>query len=470
MDAVRREVGFEGDFAAFVRHLNTDPKFFHADGEALIDGYRAIAKRIDPELPKLFAVLPRAPYGVRAMPADASADAAAYYSGPALDGSRAGWFNASAKAFRKRPVWSMETLVAHEAVPGHHLQIARAIELGELPKFRRAAGYNAYGEGWALYAETLGFDLGLYRDPYSRFGHLQAQAFRAARLVVDTGLHASGWSRQRAIDYMVERIGQDEAYVTSEVDRYLSWPGQALGYMIGQLKIIELRDRAKSRLGERFDIRQLPRGRPRPGLGAADRSRARGRRLDRARRRPGTLTRAKENHLRPAPRRAHTLAPRRPAPHPFRGAPMSLRINDTAPDFEAETTQGKIRFHNWIGDSWAILFSHPKDFTPVCTTELGYMAKIEPEFAKRNAKLIGLSADPVDRHNAWAKDIHETQGVRGQVPDDRRQRPQGRQALQHAAGRRGRLRRPHSRQQRDRALGLRHRPRQEDQADARPTR
>jgi uncharacterized protein (DUF885 family) len=257
MDAVRREVGYAGDFAAFVRYLNTDPKFFVADGEALIDGYRAIAKKIDPELPKLFAVLPRAPYGVRAMPADASEDAAAYYSGPALDGSRAGWFNASAKAFRKRPIWSMETLVAHEAVPGHHLQIARAIELGDLPKFRRASGYNAYGEGWGLYAETLGFDLGLYRDPYSRFGHLQAQAFRAARLVVDTGLHAMGWSRQRAIDYMVERTGQDEPYVTSEVDRYLSWPGQALGYMIGELKIIELRDRAKSRLGERFDIRQF---------------------------------------------------------------------------------------------------------------------------------------------------------------------------------------------------------------------
>ena len=134
---------------------------------------------------------------------------------------------------------------------------------------------------------------------------------------------------------------------------------------------------------------------------------------------------------------------------------MSLRINDTAPDFEAETTQGKIRFHDWIGDKWAILFSHPKDFTPVCTTELGYMAKIEPEFTKRNAKLIGLSADPVDRHTAWSKDIEETQGADGQVPDDRRRRPQGRQALQHAAGRRSRLRRPHRRQQRDRALGLR---------------
>ena len=257
MEAVMKEVAFTGDFAAFVRYLNSDPKFFHKDSEALLAGYRAIAKRIDPELPKLFAELPRAPYGVRPMPADFSADTAAFYSEPPLDGSRAGYFNANTKAWDQRPIWGMETLVAHEAVPGHHLQIARAIELGELPKFRRANGYNAFSEGWALYAETLGFDLGLYRDPHSRFGHLQAQAFRAARLVVDTGMHALGWSRQRAIDYMVERTGQDEPYVVAEVDRYLSWPGQALGYMIGELKIIELRDRARARLGERFDLRRF---------------------------------------------------------------------------------------------------------------------------------------------------------------------------------------------------------------------
>ena len=257
MEAVIREVKFEGDFAAFVRYLNSDPKFFHTSTETLLAGYREIAKRIDPELPRLFAELPRAPYGVRSMPADFSSDAAAFYSGPALDGSRAGWFNASGQAWSKRPIWGMESLVAHEAVPGHHLQVARAIELGGLPTFRRAAGYNAYGEGWALYAETLGFDLGLYKDPYSRFGHLQGQAFRAARLVVDTGLHSMHWSRQRAIDYMTERTGQDEPYVASEVDRYLSWPGQALGYMIGELKIIELRDRAKARLGGRFDIRKF---------------------------------------------------------------------------------------------------------------------------------------------------------------------------------------------------------------------
>ena len=257
MEAVQRKVGFTGDFAKFIAHLNTDPKFFHTGPEALLAGYRDIAKRIDPELPRLFAVLPRAPYGVRAMPVHMSPDRAEYYDTPTLDGSRGGWFNANVAAWRERPIWAMETLVAHEAVPGHHLQVARALELGELPKFRRSAGYVAYTEGWALYAETLGFELGLYKDPYSRFGHLQGQAFRAARLVVDTGIHAFGWSRQRAIDWMAERTGVDVPFVSSEVDRYYSWPAQALGYMVGELKIIELRDRAKQKLGARFDIRQF---------------------------------------------------------------------------------------------------------------------------------------------------------------------------------------------------------------------
>ena len=237
MEAVMHEVKFEGDFAAFVRHLNTDPGFFVSDPETLLARYREIAKRIEPELPRLFAELPRAPFGVRAMPAHMGSDAAEFYSGPALDGSRPGWFNANARAWAKRPVWGMETLVAHEAVPGHHLQIARAVELGELPRFRRGSGYTVFGEGWATYAETLGFELGLYKDPYSRFGHLQWQAFRAARLVVDTGLHALGWSRQQAIDYVVERIGLPQDFVTSEVDRYISWPAQALAYMTGRLKI-----------------------------------------------------------------------------------------------------------------------------------------------------------------------------------------------------------------------------------------
>ena len=259
MEAVMKELKFEGNFTAFVSHLNTDPKYFHTSPEALLAGYRDIAKRIDPELPTLFAELPRTPYGVRAMPSHFSTDRAEYYSGPPLDGSRGGWFNANGQAFAKRPVWAMETLVAHEAVPGHHLQIARAVELGELPRFRRGGGYDVYGEGWALYAETLGFQLGLYKDPLSRFGHLQWQALRAARLVVDTGIHALGWSRQQAVDYMIERTGWEPNFVNSEVDRYYSWPGQALAYMTGELKIIELRDRAKAKLGERFDIRQFHR-------------------------------------------------------------------------------------------------------------------------------------------------------------------------------------------------------------------
>lgn len=257
IDKVMAEMKWSGDFASFAQHLNTDPKYLHPSPEALLSSYRDIAKRIDAELPKLFAELPRAPYGVRAMPGFASPDRAEYYDGPAADGSTPGWFNANAKGFRTRPTWSQETLTAHEAVPGHHLQVARAVELGDLPLFRRHAEYVAYIEGWALYAETLGFDLGLYRTPESRFGHYQLQMLRAVRLVVDTGLHALGWNRQQAIDYMLAQTGDDAGFVSSEVDRYTSWPGQALGYMIGQLKIIELRDRARARLAARFDIRRF---------------------------------------------------------------------------------------------------------------------------------------------------------------------------------------------------------------------
>ena len=257
MEAAMRESGFKGEFAAFVAHLNSDPKFFHTSPEALLAGYRDIGKRIEPELPGLFAELPRMPYGVRAMPSHLGPGAAEYYNGPSLDGKRPGWFYANVLAYRTRPIWTMETLVAHEAVPGHHLQAARARELGALPPFRRDGGYTVYSEGWALYAETLGSQLGLYTDPHSRFGHLQWQAFRAARLVVDTGLHALGWTREQAIGFMVERTGVDREKVTTEVDRHYSIPGQALAYMIGQLKIIELRDRAKARLGARFDIRSF---------------------------------------------------------------------------------------------------------------------------------------------------------------------------------------------------------------------
>lgn len=257
MDAVRVETKFAGDWAAFVAFMNTDPRFFHDSPQALLAGYREIAKRLDAEMPRLFAELPRAPYGVSPMPAHMGARAE-YYNGPALDGSRGGTFFADVLSFRTKPKWAMETLVAHEAVPGHHLQIARATELAGLPAFRRSGfGYTAFSEGWALYAETLGFELGLYTDPYSRYGHLQWQAFRAARLVVDTGIHALGWSRQQAIDFMVDNTGVERKFVESEVDRYTSQPGQALAYMIGKLKIDELRDRAKAKLGNRFDIRRF---------------------------------------------------------------------------------------------------------------------------------------------------------------------------------------------------------------------
>lgn len=258
MEAVMRQVKFDGDFAAFIKSLNTDPRFFHKDAESLLAGYRDITKRLDAEMPRLFVELPRIPYGVRAMPEQAGADRAEFYDGPAADGSRAGFFNANALGFSKRSTWAMASLAAHEAVPGHHLQIARALELRNLPEFRRSGfGYTAFTEGWALYAETLGRDIGLYADPYSLFGHLQWQALRAARLVVDTGIHAKGWTRSQAIDYMVEQTGMDSGFLSSEVDRYTSNPGQALAYMVGQMKIIELRDRASARLGPKFDIRKF---------------------------------------------------------------------------------------------------------------------------------------------------------------------------------------------------------------------
>ena len=257
MEEQMKASGFTGDFTAFVAYLNTDPRFFHPNAEALLTRYRDIAKRVEPVLPTLFAELPRAPYGVRSIPEHQGADKMEYYDSPALDGSRPGWFNANTAALGRRPIWAMETLFAHEAVPGHHLQIARAQELRDMPLFRRRLSYVAYVEGWALYAETLGDRLGLYTDPYSRFGHLQAQIFRAARLVVDTGIHALGWKRDQAIEWMTERTGLARQTVESEVDRYYVWPAQALGYMIGKLKIDELRDRARAALGERFDLRRF---------------------------------------------------------------------------------------------------------------------------------------------------------------------------------------------------------------------
>jgi len=253
---VQAALKIEGGFADMVARLN-GPEYRYPSAEALLDGYRAVAKRIDPVLPTLFAELPRAPYGIRPIPAFMGAGAADNYNRPPPDGSAPGWYNANVLAWDRRPRWALPTLVAHETVPGHHLQNARSVELGKLPDFRRNGGYVAFGEGWALYAETLGNRFGLYERPEDRFGHLQGQALRAARLVVDTGLHAFHWTREQAIDFMQREVGEDPEFIATEVDRYQSNPGQALGYMIGQLKIIELRDRAQAVLGDRFDLRRF---------------------------------------------------------------------------------------------------------------------------------------------------------------------------------------------------------------------
>ena len=257
MEAVMAEVEFEGDLAAFFEYLRTEPKFYHTDADALIAEYRALSKRADPELTKLFGRLPRTPYGVVKVPAYAEkSQTTAYYQPGSLESGRPGNFFANTYALDTRPRWEMEALTLHEAVPGHHLQIALQQELDDLPWFRRYGwGYTAFVEGWGLYSESLGYDMGFYTDPYSRFGALTYEMWRAIRLVVDTGMHALGWSRQQAIDYFKDNAGKTENDIVVEIDRYIVWPGQALAYKIGQLRILELRENAKKTLGEQFDIR-----------------------------------------------------------------------------------------------------------------------------------------------------------------------------------------------------------------------
>ena len=255
MERLMRATGFAGDLPTFFDFLRTDPRFFYSRPEDLLAGYREIAKRADPEAIKLFGRMPRLPYGVRAMPAyGAAAQSAGAYDSGSLASGRPGYFAANLSAVETRPKWEMEALVLHEAVPGHHMQIALAQEL-DLPKFRRYGGYVAFVEGWGLYAETLGQEMGFYTDPYSRFGALNYQMWRAVRLVVDTGIHALGWRRQQAIDYFKANAAKPEREIAVEIDRYIVSPGQALAYKIGQRKFLELRDRATNALGERFDIR-----------------------------------------------------------------------------------------------------------------------------------------------------------------------------------------------------------------------
>lgn len=258
MDKVIKEVKFKGSFVEFLTFLRTDPQFYYQTPEALLEAYQAISKRLDPQLPKLFGKLPRMPYGVIPIPSSMAADTTtAYYNGPSADGTRAGYYYVNLYQPQTRPKYEIEVLSVHEAVPGHHLQVALQMELGELPSFRRYLGFTVFTEGWGLYSERLGYDMGLYKDPYSRFGQLTYDMWRAVRLVVDTGIHSKGWSRQQAIDYFTANAAKSKEDIINEIDRYISRPGQALAYKVGQLKILELRDKAEKSLGDKFDIRSF---------------------------------------------------------------------------------------------------------------------------------------------------------------------------------------------------------------------
>jgi uncharacterized protein (DUF885 family) len=256
MDSVIAAVKFRGSFADFLRFLRTDPRFFFTDSASLIRSTRELMKRVDPQLIRIFGKLPRTPYGVVPVPAYAAkSQTTAYYEPGSYKAGRPGNYFVNWYDLKSRPKWEMEALSLHEAVPGHHLQIALADELEDVPEFRKYGHITAYVEGWGLYAESLGPELGLYRDPYSKFGQLTYEMWRAVRLVVDTGIHAFGWTREQAIDFFRENAARTEHDIEVEVDRYIVWPGQALAYKIGELKLKELRAHAATELGDRFDLR-----------------------------------------------------------------------------------------------------------------------------------------------------------------------------------------------------------------------
>jgi len=258
MAVVIEAAGFEGSFAEFVEFLRTDEQFYVASGEQLMKETAYVLKKMDGKLPSLFKTLPRMPYGIKPVPDFiAPKTTTAYYNRPAGDGTRAGYYFVNCYNLPSRPLYEVEALSLHEAVPGHHLQIALMQELEDVPMFRRFSGFTAFVEGWALYSERLGLETGFYQDPYSNFGRLTYEMWRALRLVVDTGMHYFGWTRQQAIDFMVANSALTVHNITTEVDRYISWPGQAIAYKTGELKIRELRARAESELGDRFDVREF---------------------------------------------------------------------------------------------------------------------------------------------------------------------------------------------------------------------
>jgi uncharacterized protein (DUF885 family) len=258
MEAVIRETGFEGSFADFLTFLRTDPRFYATTPEQLLKEAAWIAKRMDGKLPSLFKTIPRLPYTVEPVPDDiAPKYTAGRYVDAPIGSTQPGRYWVNTYALDKRPLYALEALTLHEAVPGHHFQVALNQELGDLPPFRRYSYISAFGEGWGLYSEHLGIEAGFYTDPYSRFGRLTYEMWRACRLVGDTGVHAMGWSRERMLEYLGSNTALSLHEVRTETDRYISWPGQALAYKLGELKIKELRRRAEEALGSRFDVREF---------------------------------------------------------------------------------------------------------------------------------------------------------------------------------------------------------------------
>ena len=256
MDKVIASTKFEGSFHDFTEFLRNDARFYYDKADDLVNGYRIIAKRIDPELAHLFGKLPRLPYGVCPIPDfKAPSQTTAYYQPGSPQAGRPGCYFVNTYNLHARPKYEMEALSLHESVPGHHLQISLAQEMQNTPEFRKHVSYSAFVEGWALYSESLGEDVGLYKDPYSKFGQLSYEMWRAVRLVVDTGMHSMGWTRDQAIQFFKDNTGKTDQDITVEVDRYIVWPGQALAYKLGQLKIRELRSEAERRLSAKFDVR-----------------------------------------------------------------------------------------------------------------------------------------------------------------------------------------------------------------------